>query len=625
MRAASFAAALATLATLGAATACGTAATQAVVPPAEITLTVTSPAAGAELAGSEHATITVSGTVATTNARQGALEAWVNGVRVEVVNGAFTTELAPEVGINHLKIEGGDGIGALVGQQLDVMWAPEYLAPLPGQTGFDLAGAIELRLGQRFFDTRLLGTTLDRTTDPVVARDIASALELILWHIDLAALVPGGIHVGQGDASLDLTLTSATPSSIVVDARIVGGPAPAIELQIDLLGVFLATSGSFKFGGGTPLVVAGGITADLQASARLTLGTAADGSIAVAVTDVAASVGPLTPGFTGNDGDQLDALITIGSGQFHSLIQNSLGDLIPTFTDRLPPLLEQVLDAADQLLDGLEFTLDIGVGRPITLQLDGKMGGLGVAAGATSGHVTVRQDLSVRTTGAPIHAASRGAPRLDTSTADPVLNTSGLHLTMREDFLNALLHALWNAGLLEGPLSSGGLSATISAKLPPVIRPTPASSPCEIDGERCDVMLQLGQLEIQLADFGQSFTVNASAGARIGVNGSAVSLAIQKVPQLVVWETSTMAGGVLTPDAVNALITALVWPKLFGAIGDNLTIALPLPDLAALGLGDLAPGLANAQLVLQARQRPTITAGRLVLGADLSLSTPPPP
>ncbi|HMG23452.1 MAG TPA: hypothetical protein VK607_19090 [Kofleriaceae bacterium] len=625
MRTANLALRLATLASFGAAAACGTAATQAVVPPAEITLTVTSPAPGAELGGSEHGAITVSGTVATTNPRQGALEAWVNGVRVDVVNGAFTTELAPEVGINHLKIEGGDGIGALVGRQLDVMWAPEYLAPLPGQTGFDLAGAIELRLGQRFFDTRLLGTTLDRSTDPVVARDIASALELILWHIDLAALVPGGIHVGQGDASLDLTIGSATPSNIVVDARIVDGPAPAIELQIDLLGVFLATSGSFTFGGNS-LVVAGGITADLQASARLTLGTAADGSIAVAVTDVAASVGPLTPGFTGADGDQLDALITIGNTEFRGLIESLLGgELIPTFTDRLPPLLEQVLDAADQLLDGLEFTLDTGVGRPVTLQLDGHMGGLSVAAGPTSGHVTVRQDLSVRTTGAPIHPASRGAPRLDTSTADPVLNTSGLHLTMREDFLNALLHSLWNAGLLEGPLSSGGLSATISAKLPPVIRPTPASSPCEIDGERCDVMLQLGQVEVQLADFAQSFTVNASAGARIEVHGSAVSLAIQKVPQLVVWETSTMAGGVLTPDAVSALITALVWPKLFGAIGDNLTIALPLPDLAALGLGDLAPGLASAQLVLQARQRPTITAGRLVLGADLSLSTPPPP
>jgi len=389
--------------------------------------------------------------------------------------------------------------------------------------------------------------------------------------------------------------------------------------------VFLATSGSFVFGA-TSLEVAGGITADLQASARLTLGTAADGSIAVAVTDVAASVGPLSPGFTGNDGDQLDALITIGSSQFRSLIESSLGgQLIPTFTSSLPPLLKQVLDAADQLLDGLSFTLDTGVGHPVTLQLDSHMGALGVAAGATSGHVTVREDLSIRTTGAPIHPASRGAPRLDISTADPVFNSAGLHLTMREDFLNALLHALWNAGLLEGPLSSGGVSAQISAKLPPVIRPTPAASPCQIDGERCDVMLQLGQVEVQLTDFGQSFTVNASAGARVEVNGSSVSLAIQKLPELRVWDSSTMPGGTLTPDAVSALITALVWPKLFGAIGDNLTIALPLPDLAALGLGDLAPGLANAQLVLQARQRPTITAGRLVLGADLSLTTPPPP
>lgn len=59
-------------------------------------------------------------------------------------------------------------------------------------------------------------------------------------------------------------------------------------------------------------------------------------------------------------------------------------------------------------------------------------------------------------------------------------------------------------------------------------------------------------------------------------------------------------------------------------IGDNLTIAPPLPDLAALGLGDLAPGLARAQLGLPLRQRPIVQGGLLVLGADLRLATPPP-
>lgn len=595
-------------------------------PPADtqITVAITSPSPGAELVAGNRTTITVTGTVATTTPAHGALEAWVNGTRVDVKNGGFTAEVAAELGVNHIKVEGGDGIAPLVSQELDVTWAAGYLPPLAGQTGFDLPAALELQLGQRFFDARLLGTTLDRSTDPIVARDIASAVELILWNVNLAGLIPGGgIQVGQGSTTIDIAIPSVTPSNIVVDARIVDAPR-AIDLNIDLLGVSLTMTGSVTILSPPALVVAGGITADLHASARITLDTAADGSIAVAVTGVTATLGALTPGFTGNDGPQLDGLITVGGNDFRALIENQLGSLIPTFTDKLPPLLQQLLGAADQLLSNLSFTLDPGLGSPVMLQLGGKLGGLDVAAGATTGHVTVREDLSVRTPGAPIHPASLGAARLDTTAAEPVLDTSGLHLGIHMDFLNALLHALWDAGLLEGKLTSSGLSANVSAKLPPLVRPTPASSACKIDGERCDVQLQLGQVEIQLAAFHQSFAINASAGARIQVAGNTVSLAIQMTPDLTVWETSAMPGGTLTPDIVSQLISAVVWPQLFGAIGSKLTFQLPLPDLAALGLLDLAPALASAQLSLQAGPRPTVTPSQLVLGADLVLATPAP-
>ena len=160
--------------------------------------------------------------------------------------------------------------------------------------------------------------------------------------------------------------------------------------------------------------------------------------------------------------------------------------------------------------------------------------------------------------------------------------------------------------------------------MPPLVRPTPASSACKIDGERCDVQLQLGQVEIQLPAFNQSFAINASAGARIQVAGNTVSLAIQMTPDLEVWETSAMTGGTLTPDVVSRLISTVVWPQLFGAIGSKLTFQLPLPDLAGLGIGDLAPALAHAQLSLQAGPRPTVTPSELVLGADLVLATPAP-
>jgi hypothetical protein len=222
-----------------------------------------------------------------------------------------------------------------------------------------------------------------------------------------------------------------------------------------------------------------------------------------------------------------------------------------------------------------------------------------------------------------VHPTSKGAPRIDANPAMPSAITSGVHLGLKQDFLNALLHALWNNGLLEGAATFGGINATVSAKLPPVVRPTPLASPCKIDGERCDVILQLGQVEVGLADFEQSFGVNATAGASIKVENNTIALVIQMEPQLTVWETSP-EHGLLTPIAVRDLIQKLVWPELFGAIGDNLSITLPIPDLATLGLGNLAPGLMNAKLELLMRQRPNVSTGFLGLGADLELATPQP-
>jgi hypothetical protein len=596
-------------------------------PRGEITLLVSSPAPGAELALADDPAITVAGAISTTDPA-GVLEIWINGEPVPVAaDGSFATALAAELGINHIKVEGRDGKSAPVEQRMDVLWAPDYLASLPGSTGFDLPGALELRLGQRFFDTRLFGTDLDLDADPVVAGDLASVLELVLWHMDLAQLLEEGIHFGEGDAFLDVDILTASKQGVVVDARIIDGAVTGLDLHIDLLGVFLAMDGEFGFGGNIS-VIEGGIAADLHASARLTLEITPEGRVAAAISDVQAGIGPLTPMFEGPDGEELNALIALGESDFRALVEGLIAEeLIPTFTDGLPALAETLLGAMDDLLSDLSFVVDTGLGEPVTLLLDGAIGGLEVVAGppigGAPGHVTVRQDLTIRTSGVPVHPRSRGAPRADSSPELPFTNAAGLHLAVRQDFVNALLHALWNGGLLAGEVALGGLSATVNARLPPVVRPVPLSSPCRIDGERCDLILQLGQIEVTIDDFAQSFAVGASAGARIVVDGGAVSLVIQEVPELRVWEISAEPG-ILSPEAVEELIERLVWPRLFGAIGDNLVIPLPLPDLAELGLGAVAPGLADAALALVARQRPTVASGYLGLAADLVLEAPQP-
>jgi hypothetical protein len=133
--------------------------------------------------------------------------------------------------------------------------------------------------------------------------------------------------------------------------------------------------------------------------------------------------------------------------------------------------------------------------------------------------------------------------------------------------------------------------------------------------------VQIGQLEISLPDFAQSFGVNISAGARVVVSGTTVSLVLQQEPTVTVW---AITPGLLTADAIHELITSVVWQQVFGAIGDKLHITLPIPDLAALGLDQLSPKLANAQLQLVVNPGTATTAGYLGLGADVSLQTPHP-
>jgi hypothetical protein len=595
----------------------------------ELSVAVTSPAPGEEIVGADHATITVTGSVTTTNPAYGVTQAWVNGLLVDLdESGAFSTEITPDVGVNHIKVEGGDGFGDVVSKQLDVMWVPEYLSTLAGSTGFSVDDAMDLSLGQGFFDGRRLGTTLDLTSDPVIAHDLGSALELILWNIDLASLLTGGIHVSSGTSSLDITIPAATPAEIIVDANINANPTPAIDLEIDLNGVFLATNGNFHFSN-RDLTVAGGLTADMHASAKVNVLVAGDGTLSVFVTDVVAEVGPLEPQFTGPNGNELDGLLIVGNNDFRQFVEGMIQQqLIPTFTDKIPPLLESLLGATDKLLDNVSFTLDTSLGTPVTVTLDGKIGGLdvlaGPAIGVTPGHMTVRQQVSISTDAtSPIHSTSHGAARVSAAPLLPPTNTSALHLLLSQDFLNAMLHSLWNSGLLEGSTMFGGLSAMVSAKLQPFARPVPDTSACEIDGVRCDLIVQLGQIEVTLPDFEQSFAINASAGARVVVDGATVSLVIQQTPDLLVWETSAVPGR-LTPDAIRDVVANVVWPQLFGAIGDKLHITLPIPDLAALGLTTLSPNLANAQLQLDVRQRANVTAGYLGLGADLILQTPHP-
>lgn len=599
--------------------------------PGDITLEVTSPMPGAELLEADAPAILVIGTAATTSP-DGTLEVWVNGDSVPIESdGSFAAELTPAFGVNHVQVEALDGLSEAVEHRMDVLWAPDYLAPLEGTTGFDLPDSVELRLGQRFLDSQLVGSDLDLAADPVVAENLAHVVEMVLWNMDLAGLLAGGIHVGgEGGATLDVDIPSTeVQGEVLADVEIFDGPVTGVELHVDLIGIYLDMDGVFAFGG-DEWIIDGGLVADMHASAQVTIELGDDGQVAVAVSDITATVGPLSPQFVGADGDELNAFIALNDSNFRGIIETLITDeLVPTITDGLPALFGTLLSAVDELFSDVSFALDAGLGATVATAIDSEISAFEVVAGPpigiAPGHLTVRQDLSIATAGEPIHPDSRGAARVTATPSLPFTNAGGLHLAIRQDFLNALLHALWNTGLIDGTAVIGELDAEVRAQLPPVVRDVPLVSTCTIEGERCDVILQLGQLEIDLVEFEQRFVVSASAGARILVVDGQVSVVVQETPEILVWETTNAPPGSLTPEAVEEVILRLVWPDLVTAITENLRFQLPLPNLTDLGLDVVAPDLAGVPVTLVTRQRPTVAAGYLGLSADIELAAPPAP
>lgn len=603
--------------------------------PPVTSLVVSSPAAGSELLAAEDPEILVSGIAGTTDPHD-VLEVWVNGEPVPVHSGGhFSVKLTPMLGVNHIKVEAFNGLseaalGERVTKEMDVMWVPAYVPTLPESTGFDLSDTIELRLGQRLFDARLLDSDLDLTSDPVTTRDLASMVELVLWHVDLASLLDPSIQLGQGDTTLDVTIPAVTPADVVVDAEIVDDPSRGVALFLDLSGVYLAMSGQLTVAGNS-WDVDGGIAADMHAFAQVSIENTEDGVVAT-VTDVAAGVGPLTPMFTGPDGDELNAFVTLGEHDLRTLVDTLVTDeLIPTFSDQLPALFESVLGALNDAFAEQTFELDSGLGDPVSVTVAGEMSALDIAAGppvgVDPGALTVRQNVTIRTSGTPLHPGSRGAPQADDSVDPPFSDGTGLNLAVRLDLVNALLHAMWNDGLLEGELDLAGTSTVVSAGLPPVVRATPVETTCNVGGERCDVILQIGQLEVAFPDYDQRFVVSATVGARIVIDAGAVSLALQQTPEVRVWEITPPTGDPgddgFTSASIHNLVMQAIWPGLADDIAGNLSIALPVPDLADLGLTDAAPALDDATLDLSVQQA-GVESGFLRLAGDLQLEAPLP-
>lgn len=566
-------------------------------------LELESPAPGAEL--DDPAGIVVRGSVADADV----VRVYVNGAAAEVDDmGQFEATLPARFGVNHVVVDASDGVTEVSQLEMDVLWAPAY-TPATSESGLPeltLQDGLALRLGQGFFDD---GTPLDPTLAPIETRDLTDLLELIVTHLDVEGLVP--------DPVVD------NPPTFTLRVRSVTLDAPRAELDLtddgaDLFlrigGVSAETSGALIVEGAS-LPLTGTIRASAAAYAHLTIRKdGEDAEVEVTLGDVIVGIESLEGDF---ESEETAAVFRLAEGLFRSTLEDTLAEAVrETIESSVPDVLRDALGAIDGALADQSLTLDTAPFPPVTILIDGRMASL---------ETTYRREMlaNLRTTigtdVASVHPETRGVARLDAAAMGPGFFRDGsIALGVRLAVLNGLLHALWSSGLLEvdaTPLLPGSVTSLVSeahltGRLAPVLRPSRGE-------ETDDLMLSLGQLELDLTFMGEParFGVSVDAGVNIEVADNRIALAIAETPRIRVWTLVAPSNPrLLSAETVRSLLVDL-WPDLRASVADGLAFELPLPALG--DLGGLTPDLAGLTLELESTDRVYPRGGVLILDARL--------
>ena len=285
-------------------------------------------APGDEMLAADHPMITVTGTVTTTSpgvrrARsRGSMAQPVDARRRRRVLDAAHARASASI---TSRSTASDGFGTTVepAARRDV-GSRRTCRRSPARRGFDIDRRARCSISARASSTRQLGTTLDlHDRSDRRARSRVGARADPVEHRSREPDRRRHPRRQSGSSSLDISIPSATPSEIIVDARVVDTPDTAIDLDIDLNGVFLATTGTFH--------VQRHATSSSRAACPRTC------------TRPRASRSPCrhrrhdrghgherhrgrrparTRSFTGPDGDELDGFIVVGNNDFRTLVEN---------------------------------------------------------------------------------------------------------------------------------------------------------------------------------------------------------------------------------------------------------------------------------------------------------------
>ncbi len=574
---------------------------------------ITEPARGATLNGDPI--VHVKGTVIDVTSAVKSFT--IGGQEVTIAaDGSFTFDIPSVWGMNPIEWEAHDQWDNISqGVQTYYYSTQWFLSDFNTPKDSEINDAIGIWLSQNILD--------NGTHNHTTPKDIVSVLEIVLGKLDLNSLLGGGVSLGV----INVLGTTVTPSigNVKLGDPLKNGGYPLIDMEVLDGGIYVSAK-------------IYGLSADLNLDINLlgfvpfkTVTTIAADEIDIGL-DIYLSKDPATGKLVSsakNTTIQLQNLTILPSGPLVQQLNNVginvtgfLAQLEKLILAPLTNLLTTVLaPQLDQLIGGQLGTIFnmlainttiplgpfIGKGAPANLKLTSDVGTLafqkkqGIVFGLMAS-MTAEKKVPHDVLG------SIGRAGCLAENAKPVVfnptEKYGLEVGLADDFVNQLLHAIWNGGLLQLALDSSvlgnidmstygvkDLSVETDFMLPPIL------NTCA-DGEW--LTLQIGDLGIHamLSFSGTPIDMYAYAlvTAKVKIEAvadpknpgsKAISLNLDPKSVALKLEVTKINSEALPfKDIFVSLITGLV-PNLVGGISGGLG-AIPLPSI---DLSTLSPAI----------------------------------
>jgi plastocyanin len=528
---------------------------------------VTTPSRGAEIPSANGPTVTVSGSVS--DAWTGVVSVDINGQSASLAaGGLFTFQMTPEPGLNFIELVAVDGDGNASDHHQTFLWGEFNPMGAPQEDG------ILARLNEGAIDT-----IEDMAADLFDPQAIVSGLiNQPLWTNSQQTCINIWPFGNQCVTwwSLNAGITSATLGNMVID----------LDAQNGYLDFFASIS-PFSIGGGiwgqlfpsvSSLTVninlglaAGSNSAEIDSDVSLWVNATNDIQVGMANTSVN------LPGF---------GLQIYGAGILGDVLNPVLGWLSPIFEALMEAVLPPVIESqVPGLIEGALADIDIAASIPLFgTQID--IEALPQDIDIDVNGMTIALESIASAPPGPNAPATIGSWRRSDYSVPTFPASPDFDLSMADNFINQLMHAVWQAGVLDLSMDSSELGLDLAdlqdflplteisfetaPLLPPVVGPAAGAG---------------GLLELGIGDM--MVNVYGDPGGTYGLMMQ-LAVTIEADADLSIDSNNEIQFGVGTPTVIMSFVTS-DWPDLNGEVAENLMDAVV--DLIAPMLTDMLGGI----------------------------------